>query len=291
LEEISMSAPQGLGKPSGPHFLSPVLPVYEWQPPPVTPPDADNGEPGRWRNRALAVVIVLLVGAGILGVVNSLGPVDVPSAARQDSPAPRPARTLGGMVDVAAAVLPGVVSVEVLRSGDVVGGSGFVVDARGYILTNNHVVEGAESVRVVTNTGQRVEAAVIGQDENTDIAVLRVTAARLPPLHLGSSAATRVGEPVLAVGAPLGLTGTVTAGIVSALNREVRLGNVRQSAIQTDASINPGNSGGPLVNARGEVIGVNTAIAALEGSGNTGIGFAIPIDRVGPVAERIILNS
>jgi S1-C subfamily serine protease len=83
----------------------------------------------------------------------------------------------------------------------------------------------------------------------------------------------------------------VTAGIVSALNREVRLGNVRQSAIQTDASINPGNSGGPLVNARGEVIGVNTAIATVEGAGNTGIGFAIPIDRVGPIAERIILNG
>jgi putative serine protease PepD len=239
----------------------------------------------------IVTLIALLVGAGILGIVNSLGSLDVPSAARQDTPSPRPTRTPGGMVDVAAAVLPGVVSVEVQRANDVVGGSGFVVDARGYIITNNHVLEGAVSVQVVTNSGQRTEAAVVGQDENTDIAVLRVVAIRLPPLHLGSSAATRVGEPVLAVGAPLGLSGTVTAGIVSALNREVRLGNVRQSAIQTDASINPGNSGGPLVNARGEVIGVNTAIATVEGAGNTGIGFAIPIDRVGPIAERIILNG
>jgi putative serine protease PepD len=195
------------------------------------------------------------------------------------------------MVDVAAAVLPGVVSVEVQRASDVVGGSGFVVDGRGYIITNSHVLEGAVSVMVVTNSGQRVEATVLGQDEGTDIAVLRVVTVRLPALRLGSSGATKVGEPVLAVGAPLGLSGTVTAGIVSALNREVRLGNARQIAIQTDASINPGNSGGPLVNARGEVIGVNTAIAALEGAGNTGIGFAIPIDRAGPVAEHIILNS
>jgi putative serine protease PepD len=239
----------------------------------------------------MITLIVLLAGAGILGIVNSLGSVDVPTSAPQATLSPRATRTPTGMVDVAAAVLPGVVSVEVRRADDVVGGSGFVVDARGYIITNNHVLEGAVSVQVVTNSGQRIEAAVVGQDESTDIAVLRVVAVRLPPLRLGSSAAVRVGEPVLAVGAPLGLSGTVTAGIVSALNREVRLGNVRQSAIQTDASINPGNSGGPLVNSRGEVIGVNTAIATVEGSGNTGIGFAIPIDRAAPVAERIILNG
>jgi putative serine protease PepD len=287
-----MSTPQGLGKPRGPHFLSPALPHRPAPAPPRAPmsPQGDP-EPGRWLNRIMIALIVLLVGAGILGIVNSLGSVDMPTAEREPNPTPRVTRTPNGMVDVAAAVLPGVVSVEVRRASDIVGGSGFVVDARGYLITNSHVLDGALSVQVVTNNGQRVEAAIIGQDVNTDIAVLQVVAIRLPVLRLGSSAATKVGEPVLAVGAPLGLSGTVTAGIVSALNREVRLGEVRQSAIQTDASINPGNSGGPLVNVRGEVIGVNTAIATVEGSGNTGIGFAIPIDRAGPVAERLILNS
>jgi len=286
-----MSTPQGLGKPSGPHFLSPHLPHYEAPRPPVIGPPRDGKQPGRWFNRAMIAVIVVLVAVGILGIVNSLGSVQVPSATRQDTPAPRTTRTPAAMADVAAAVLPGVVSVEVRRASDVVGGSGFVVDARGYIITNSHVLEGAVEVTVVTNSGQRAEAVVVGQDEATDIAVLRVAAIRLPALRLGSSEAAKVGEPVLAVGAPLGLSGTVTAGIVSALNREVRLGNVRQSAIQTDASINPGNSGGPLVNARAEVIGVNTAIATVDGAGNTGIGFAIPIDRAGPVAERLILNG
>ncbi|GIH02027.1 hypothetical protein Rhe02_00940 [Rhizocola hellebori] len=287
-----MSTPQGLGRPRGPHFLSPTLPHYPASTPPrLSAPGDPPPEPGRWLNRAMVVLIIVLVGAGILGIVNSLGGVDVPSTSREAAPAPRSTRTPNGMVDVAAAVLPGVVSVEVHRADDVVGGSGFVVDARGYLITNSHVLEGAVSVEVVTNSGQRVEAAIIGRDRNTDIAVLQVITIRLPTLRLGSSSAAKVGEPVLALGAPLGLSGTVTAGIISALNREVRLGEVRQSAIQTDASINPGNSGGPLVNARGEVIGVNTAIATLDGAGNTGIGFAIPIDSAAPVAERLILNS
>lgn len=119
--------------------------------------------------------------------------------------------------------------------------------------------------------------------------MLRVPpSAGLTALPLAKPGATRVGEPVLAVGSPLGLAGTVTAGIVSALDREVRLGDNRHSAVQTDASINPGNSGGPLVNARGEVVGVNTAIATIDGSGSIGIGFAIPIEQVQQVADTII---
>ena len=121
-------------------------------------------------------------------------------------------------------------------------------------------------------------------------AVLRVTPSpALTPLPLAAHNGTRVGEPVLAVGSPLGLSGTVTAGIVSALDRQVRLGgNTRQTAVQTDAAINPGNSGGPLVNARGEVVGVNTAIATLDGGGSIGIGFAVPIDRAQQVAAGLI---
>jgi S1-C subfamily serine protease len=156
------------------------------------------------------------------------------------------------------------------------------------------VVAGGGSVSVVGQDGRRISAEVVGRDPSSDIAVLRVTpSASLRPLTLAQPGATRVGEPVLAVGSPLGLSGTVTAGIVSALDRQVRLGGTgaRRSAIQTDASINPGNSGGPLVNARGEVIGVNTAIATLDGSGNIGIGFAIPIERALQAAERIIGNG
>jgi S1-C subfamily serine protease len=148
-------------------------------------------------------------------------------------------------------------------------------------------------VTVVGADGRRLDAEVVGTDPGNDIAVLRVApSAALRPLALADPAATRVGQPVLAVGSPLGLSGTVTAGIISALDRPVRLGGAaRQTAVQTDASINPGNSGGPLVNARGEVVGVNTAIATLEGGGSIGIGFAVPIERARQVATGIIARG
>jgi putative serine protease PepD len=195
------------------------------------------------------------------------------------------------LVGAAARALPGVVSVQVRTGSGGASGSGFVFDDRGHIVTNNHVVAGGGgSVSVVGSDGRRLTAEVVGTDPNSDIAVLRVTpSSALRPLDLADLSATRVGEPVLAVGSPLGLSGTVTAGIVSALDRQVRLGGtVRQTAVQTDASVNPGNSGGPLVNARGEVIGVNTAIATLEGGGSIGIGFAVPIDRAQQVATTLI---
>jgi S1-C subfamily serine protease len=159
-------------------------------------------------------------------------------------------------------------------------------------VTNDHVLGIGDplSVVVVLPDNREVVASVVGRDPGSDIAVLRVPAATgLRPLALAPANTTMVGEPVLAVGAPFGLSGTVTAGIVSALDRSVRLGNGRrQEAVQTDASINPGNSGGPLVNARGEVVGVNTAIATLENGDSTGIGFAIPIERAEQAAGRII---
>jgi S1-C subfamily serine protease len=192
----------------------------------------------------------------------------------------------GDLVAAAATALPGVVSI---RAGNA-GGSGFAIDDRGHIVTNNHVVAGGGEVSVIGQDGRRRSAEVIGRDPANDLAVLRVAAAGAPtPLTLAGAGDLRVGEPVLAVGSPLGLSGTVTAGIVSALDRRVRLGDdgARRTAIQTDASINPGNSGGPLVNARGEVVGVNTAIATLDGSGNIGIGFAIPIEQVRSAAQRI----
>ena len=203
-----------------------------------------------------------------------------------------PARPAGSLAEVAQRVLPSVVSVQV-RSGSRGGtGSGFVLDGTGHVLTNAHVVAGATEVRVVDSTGRTRAAELVGVDEATDLAVLRADGG-LPPVALGRSADLAVGDPVLAVGSPLGLSGTVTAGIVSAIDRQVRFGDGRRStAIQTDASINPGNSGGPLVNAAGQVVGVNTAIATLgQGSGNIGIGFAIPIDRAAAVAERLITRS
>ena len=173
-------------------------------------------------------------------------------------------------------------------------GSGFVVSADGYILTNNHVVDGAESVKVRLLDGREFPAKVIGNDPNTDVAVIKIEARGLHPAPLGASSTTRIGEWVLAVGNPLGeaLTFTVTSGIVSAKGRGLqglpgRTQTSIQDFIQTDAAINPGNSGGPLVNVRGEVIGINSAIASETGY-NMGYGFAIPIDLAKTVMDQLI---
>jgi putative serine protease PepD len=191
-------------------------------------------------------------------------------------------------------VLPSVVSIQVNGKSGQGTGSGFVLDARGHVLTNNHVVDGASEVLLQFSNGRQVRAQVIGTDPSADIAVVRALGVGvLRPVALGRSAQLKVGEPVVAIGSPLGLSGTVTAGIVSAMDRQANLGNSgrSQTTIQTDASINPGNSGGPLVNAAGQVVGVNTAIATVgtdRNTGSIGIGFAIPIDRAAAVAERII---
>ena len=176
-------------------------------------------------------------------------------------------------------------------------GSGFVVSADGYILTNNHVVDGAEKVRVRLFDRRVFDAKVIGTDANTDVAVLKIEATRLSPARLGSSAATRVGEWVLAVGNPLGdnLTFTVTSGIVSAKGRGLpqlpgRSERSIQDFIQTDAAINPGNSGGPLLNVRGEVIGINSAIASETGY-YQGYGFAVPVDLARQVMDQLVKHG
>jgi serine protease Do len=173
-------------------------------------------------------------------------------------------------------------------------GSGFIISADGYILTNNHVVEGAEQVTVRLLDRREFKAKVIGTDPNTDVAVLKIDASRLPPVALGNSDDARVGEWVLAIGNPLGegLTFTVTSGIVSAKGRALNglpgrgQGSI-QDFIQTDAAINPGNSGGPLVSVRGEVIGINSAIASETGF-YSGYGFAIPINLARTVMTQLI---
>src|ERR671918_3088645 len=162
-------------------------------------------------------------------------------------------------------------------------GSGFVIDKSGRIVTNYHVIEGAQEVQVNFSGDDRVPARVVGSDPSTDLAVLEIDAqARaLTPLPLGNSDAVRVGDAVVAIGNPFGLERTVTAGIVSALQRQIQApdGFTIDKAIQTDAPINQGNSGGPLLNSRGQVIGVNSQIQS-ESGGNVGIGFAVPINTV-----------
>ena len=170
-------------------------------------------------------------------------------------------------------------------------GSGFVIDKAGYVVTNYHVVQGAEQIRVSFSNNESMGALVVGTDPSTDVAVLKVHAVprALRPLELGDSDGVQVGDEVVAIGNPLGYERTVTSGIVSAVGRAIQAPNMSliDQVIQTDAAINQGNSGGPLLNTAGRVIGVNTQIAT-ENGGNVGLGFAIPINTVKDVAAQII---
>jgi len=195
---------------------------------------------------------------------------------------------------IAEMVLASVVSVG---AGDGTG-SGFVISDDGYIVTNHHVVRDADTIELAFSDGSREEAEIVGSSASYDLAVLRVDRDDLTPVVLGNSANVAVGDPVLAIGSPLGLEGTVTSGIVSALDRPVTAGGQGEqafiNALQTDAAINPGNSGGPLVDVEGRVIGVNSAIATLGfsgASGSIGLGFAIPIDQARRTAEQIIATG
>ena len=169
-------------------------------------------------------------------------------------------------------------------------GSGVIVSAGGYILTNNHVVEAADEIEVSLSDGKMLLATVVGSDPETDLAVLRVDTKGLPAITFGSSDALRVGDVVLAIGNPFGFGQTVTMGIVSALGRSGLGINVFENFIQTDAAINPGNSGGALIDAGGNLVGVNTAIFSRSG-GSMGIGFATPVSTAKMVLEQIIKNG
>jgi Do/DeqQ family serine protease len=166
-------------------------------------------------------------------------------------------------------------------------GSGVIVTPDGYILTNNHVVEGADEIEVVLNDSRKVRGKVIGTDPETDLAILKVSLERLPVITLGNSDALQVGDQVLAIGNPFGVGQTVTAGIVSALGRNQLGINEFENFIQTDAPINPGNSGGALVDVNGALMGINTAIYSRSG-GSMGIGFAIPVNTARQVLEGIV---
>jgi len=177
-------------------------------------------------------------------------------------------------------------------------GSGFVIDQQGHILTNAHVVDGAQKIEVTlgnTDSSQPVSAQVVGKDPSTDVALLKVNApaSDLHPLQLGDSSQVQVGDPVVAIGNPFGLDRTATAGIVSALQRQIKAPNgfTIDNVIQTDAAINPGNSGGPLLDASGRVIGINSQIESPNGGGNVGIGFAVPINTVRQVTQQLLANG
>ncbi|HEV8309849.1 MAG TPA: DegQ family serine endoprotease, partial [Methylomirabilota bacterium] len=164
-------------------------------------------------------------------------------------------------------------------------GSGFIIDAGGYIVTNHHVVDGAKSIEVALSDGRKLPATLVGSDPETDLALVKVEATGLPTIPLGSSRAVKVAEPVMAIGNPFGLDHTVTVGIISGKSRVIGAGRY-DDFLQTDAAINPGNSGGPIVNTRGEAIGIATAIASRSG-GFQGIGFAIPSDLAKPILGQL----
>lgn len=210
-------------------------------------------------------------------------------------------RAPNSVAGIAQRVLPSVVSISTETSSGSATGSGFVIESAGYILTNNHVVDGAVgggSIVVTLNDGRSMTATVVGKDSSYDLAVLKISATNLPALQFGDSDKVQVGDSVIAVGSPLGLSGTVTSGIISAKDRAVSAGGSSGessfiNALQTDAAINPGNSGGPLVDATGAVIGINSAIASLGSSygsqsGSIGLGFAIPINQARKTANQLI---
>ena len=169
-------------------------------------------------------------------------------------------------------------------------GSGVIISATGYILTNNHVVEGADEIEVILNDSRKAIAKVIGTDPDTDLAILKIELDKLPVIVLGNSESLLVGDPVLAIGNPFGVGQTVTGGIVSALGRNQLGINTFENFIQTDAAINPGNSGGALVDVNGALMGINTAIYSRSG-GSMGIGFAIPVSTAKQVLEGIVKDG
>ncbi len=301
------TAPPPEGTPSTSPYPAPVASwvgsAYAAPPPP--PP----------RRRGLGVLGTVLVAAVVAGIVGAfaglagyvVGRNADRSAITSEIDAALPVAAgpalpvdAGSIAGIAEATLPAVVSL--VLDGPLSGsGSGFVIREDGYILTNNHVVAAGEggSVEAVFADGTRTAAKVIGTSPSYDLAVVKVDRGDLPVLPLGDSDQVRVGDVVVAIGAPLGLEGTVTSGIISALDRPVIAGDSASdvsyiNAVQTDAAINPGNSGGPLLDSRGNVIGVNSAIATLAiggEAGSIGLGFAIPANSAARVAKEIIATG
>jgi putative serine protease PepD len=249
----------------------------------------------------VAALAIALTAGGVGGFVGYAmhpdgSPLQVPASTGNGNAAPVIDRS--SLATIAAALQPAIVDIT-SSAGE---GSGVVISADGNIVTNNHVVEGASgnSVQVTFNSGKQVPATIVGTDPKTDLAVVKVDATGLTFAQWGDSNSVQVGDTVLAIGSPLGLQGSVTAGIVSALHRTITVGGDQRTqfdtgsritigdAIQTDAPINPGNSGGALVNMNGEVIGINSAIATQGSTGNIGVGFAISANKAKSVTDTLI---
>ncbi|GAA2819035.1 S1C family serine protease [Crossiella cryophila] len=314
--DVSSGGSGGYPPPGGPGYGAPLtnplgVPVQ------TVPQQRKTG--GRGKLVAGALALVLLggaIGGGIGGAVaynlagssnsaSSGNALNQPKPAAKDinSPAPQ-----GSIEQVAQKVLPSVVQLKVTGQTGSGSGSGIILSSDGMILTNNHVVEAAANggeILVQLNDGRTAKAKIVGRDATSDLAVVKIDGVSgLTPAELGRSDDLRVGQQVVAIGAPFGLSSTVTSGIVSAVQRPVRTGESQDQAtvmdaVQTDASINPGNSGGPLVDMQGKVIGINSAIrtAASGGAGgqqqggSIGLGFAIPVDQVRRIAEELIKNG
>ncbi|WP_051187137.1 S1C family serine protease, partial [Nocardia tenerifensis] len=257
--------------------------------------------------KALALLALIALAVGVLGgLVGRLTAEQASTLTSRKATLEQSAdtdRPHSQIAKVANAVLPAVVSIRVTVGDNGATGSGVVIDGQGYVATNNHVVSMAAqdksnraTIQVQFSDGTRVPAHIVGRDTKSDLAVLKVDVKNLTVARLGKSSDVQVGDEVLAIGSPLGLSETVTSGIVSAQHRPVKLQgegsdtNAVIDAVQTDASINPGNSGGALVDMDGRVIGINTAIRS-ETGGSVGLGFAIPVDRVTEVAQTLIRDG
>ncbi|MFI0165127.1 S1C family serine protease [Streptomyces sp. NPDC017095] len=305
-----------------PHSSS--VPTSAWPPPPpyqpFTEPAAHRGKRARGPVALLAAVAIVaaVVGGGTAYTVQELAGPDTAATAGGTTTVV-PTAKKGDVAAIAAAVSPSVVEINATLAGGSSTGSGVIITSDGEIVTNNHVVSGATSIKVRTSDGRSRTAEVVGTDSSKDLALIKLKDAKgLKPAALGDSAGVQVGDGVVAIGSPEGLTGTVTSGIVSALNRDVTVstdenqgqeqggdgqwpfqfggrefnGDTGSStttykAIQTDASLNPGNSGGALIDAGGHVIGINSAMYASSAqassssdAGSVGLGFAIPADTV-----------
>lgn len=295
--------PSSLGNPNNP---------YSAAGPMAQPPQAQQVKERRTIGLlpAAALIVVAAIASGaITGIyatrfAPSANTSSVAESLKEPASRGKPQAEAGTVQAVAEAVQPAVVSIRLLTEDNAISGSGSIISQDGYVLTNNHVVEGAADGRaemtVTLQDGSTHRAKFIAGDSNTDVAVIKVEdVSNMPTITIGNSDDLAVGQNVVAIGAPLGLEQTVTTGIVSALNRPVRAGEGGEAtiidAIQTDAAINPGNSGGPLVNMNGELIGMNSVIASTnngsEEAGSIGLGFAIPANFARRTADQLIKDG
>ena len=313
--------PSHAGQPAGPAHPAPAADGWQQRYDPWAAPGGPSGPPGEGETaaggsgpRARSVLVVALVVALLAGAVGGavgmyverhggFGRVSLSQSGAEDNE-----RSKDSVAGIASTALPGVVTLHVRGASAQSTGTGFVLDDKGHILTNNHVVRSAAQggrINVTFNGGESVRGRLVGGDGGYDLAVVKVDRVDgLRPLPLGNSDSVQVGDPVVAIGSPFDLAGTVTTGIISAKERPVTAGGRGDgtdisyvNALQTDAPINPGNSGGPLVDTKGRVVGVNTAIRSGEGNGGSpggerggsvGLGFAIPVNQAKRVAEELI---